>query len=244
MVTTKIRLIIFFTAKDGETLYSQQKQDQELTVAQIMNSLLPNSDLNWRNTSASVLLTMWITTNCGKFLKRKEYQTILPASWEIHMQVKKQQLEPDMEQRTGSKLGKEYIKTVYCHPAYLTSMQSISWETLEWMKHKLESRLPGEISVTSEMQITPPLWQKQRGTKKPPDESERGDWKSWLKIQHSKKEDHGIWSDHFMENRETMEMWQTLFLGALKSLQMVTAAMKLKDTCSLKEKPWPTWTVY
>ena len=62
------------------------------------------------------------------------------------MQVKKQKLEPDMEQRTGSKLGKVYFKTVYCHPAYLTSMQSTSWETLGWKKHKLESRLPGEIS--------------------------------------------------------------------------------------------------
>ena len=73
------------------------------------------------------------------------------------MQVKKQQLEPDMEQQTGSKLGKEYIKAVYCHPAYLTYMQS---EMLGWMKHKLESRLPGEISTTSDMQMTPPLWQK------------------------------------------------------------------------------------
>ena len=74
------------------------------------------------------------------------------------MQVKKQQLELDMEQQTGSKLGKEYVKSVYCHPAYLTYMQSTSWEMLGWMKHKLESRLPGEISVTSDMQMTPPLW--------------------------------------------------------------------------------------
>ena len=66
----------------------------------------------------------WITTNCGQFLKKWEYQTTLPASWEIGMQVKKQQLEPDMEQWTGSKLGKEYIKAVYCHPAHLTYMQS------------------------------------------------------------------------------------------------------------------------
>ena len=64
------------------------------------------------------------------------------------MQVKKQQLEPDMEQQTSSKLGKEYVKAVYCHPAYLTHMQSSSWEILGWMKHKLESRLPGEISIT------------------------------------------------------------------------------------------------
>ena len=75
------------------------------------------------------------------------------------MQVKKQQLEPDMEQQTGSKLGKEYIKAVYCHPTYLTYMQSISCEMPGWMWYKLESRLPGEISITSDMQVTPPSWQ-------------------------------------------------------------------------------------
>ena len=76
------------------------------------------------------------------------------------MQVRKQQLELDMEQQTGSNLGKEYVKAVYCHPAYLTYMQSTSWETLDWMKRKLEPRLPGEISITSDMQMAPPLWQK------------------------------------------------------------------------------------
>ena len=76
------------------------------------------------------------------------------------MQVKKQQLEPDMQQQTRSKLGREYVKAVYCHPAYLTYMQSASCEMLGWMKHKVESRLPGEISITSDMQMTPPLWQK------------------------------------------------------------------------------------
>ena len=76
------------------------------------------------------------------------------------MQVKKQQLEPDMEQQTSYKLGKEYVKAVYCHPAYLTYMQSTSWEMLGWMKHKLESRLPGEISIISDMQMIPSLWQK------------------------------------------------------------------------------------
>ena len=69
-------------------------------------------------------------------------------------------IEPDMEQQTGSKLGKKYVKAVYCHPAYLMSMHSISSEMAGWMKHKLESRLPGEISITSDMQMTPPLWQK------------------------------------------------------------------------------------
>ena len=67
--------------------------------------------------------------NCGKFWKRWDYQTTLPVSWKIYMQVRKPQLELDMEQQTGSKSGKEYIKAVYCHPAYLTSMQSTSWET-------------------------------------------------------------------------------------------------------------------
>ena len=73
------------------------------------------------------------------------------------MQGRKQQLELDMEQQTGSKLGKEYVKAVFCHPAYLTSMQSTSREALGWKKHKLESRLPGEISITSDMQMTPTL---------------------------------------------------------------------------------------
>ena len=76
------------------------------------------------------------------------------------MQVKKHQLEPDMEQGTGSKLGKEYIKAVYCHPAYLTYMQSKSCKMPGWMKHKLESRLPVETSITSDIQMIPPLWQK------------------------------------------------------------------------------------
>ena len=76
------------------------------------------------------------------------------------MQVKKQQSEPDMEQQTSSKLGKEYIKAIYCFPAYLTYMWSTSCEMQGWMTHKLESRLPGEISIASDMQMTPSLWQK------------------------------------------------------------------------------------
>ena len=91
------------------------------------------------------------------------------------MQVKKQQLEPDMEQWTGSKMGKEYIKAVCCHFAYLTYMQSTSCEMPGWMKHKLESRLLGEKSITSDMQMTPPYDRNQRGNKEPLDESERGE---------------------------------------------------------------------
>ena len=157
------------------------------------------------------------------------------------MQIRKQQLELDTEKQIGSKSGKEYIKAVYCHPAYLTYMQSTSWEMLGWRMHKLESRLLGELQITSDMQMTPPLWQKWRRTKEPLDESERGEWKSWLKAQHSENEDNGIWSHHFMGNR-----WGNsgnsvrLFWGAPKSLLMVTAAMKLKDTYSLEGKLWPT----
>ena len=81
-------------------------------------------------------LTVWISsTNCGKFFTWWEYQTTWPASWETYIQVRKQQLELDMKQWTGLKIGKEYVKAVYCHPAYLTYMQSTSWETLGWMKH-------------------------------------------------------------------------------------------------------------
>ena len=120
-------------------------------------------------------LTRWITTNCGKYLKRWEYQTTWPASWEICMQVRKQQLKLEMEQQTGSKSGKEYVKAVYCHHAYLTYltlMQLTLWEMLGWMKYTLESRLQGEISVTSDMQMTPPLWQKAK-------KNERASWWKW-----------------------------------------------------------------
>ena len=194
-------------------------------------------DENSRKTSTSASVTMlnpltvWITVNCRKFLKSWKYQTTLPPSWKICMQVKKQQLELDMEQQTVSKLGKEYVKAVYCHSVYLAYIQSKSeshsvmsnsllphglyspwnfpgqntemgsffllqvifptqgsnpglphcrWILCQlshkgspyadygvhhakfpsWMKHKLESRLPGEISITSDMQMTPPLWQK------------------------------------------------------------------------------------
>ena len=83
------------------------------------------------------------------------------------MQVKKKQLEPDMEQWTGSKLGKEYIvKAIYYHPPYLIYMQSTLYEMPGWMKHKLESRWQGEISITSDMQMTPPLWQKVKRNKR------------------------------------------------------------------------------
>ena len=118
-----------------------------------------------RKTSTSALLTTPKTLTVGhnklwKILTEMRILNTLPAFWEICKQVKKQQLEPDMEQWIGSKSGKEYVKAIYCHPAYLTSMQSISCEILGWMKHKLESRLLGEISIISYTQMTPPSWKK------------------------------------------------------------------------------------
>ena len=95
-----------------------------------------------------------------KILKEMGIPDYLPASREVCMQVKKQQLELDMEQQTGSKSGKEYDKAVRYHSAYLTYMQSTSFEMSDWMKHKLKSKFLREISIISDMQITLPLWQK------------------------------------------------------------------------------------
>ena len=136
-------------------LDSEKAEEPEIKLSVFIGSWRKQG--NSRKTSTSALLTMlkpvtvWITTNCGKFFKRWEYQSTLLAFWEICMQVKKQYLETNLEQGTGSKLGKEYIKAVCCHPAYLTYMQSTPYDMPGWMKHKLESRLPGEISITSDI---------------------------------------------------------------------------------------------
>ena len=114
------------------------------------------------------------------------------------MQLRKQQLELDIEQQTGSKSGKEYIKAVYCHSAYLTDMQNTSCEMPGWMKHKLESRLLGEISITSETTLMAEREEELKSLlMKVKEESE----KVGLKTQHSENEDHGIWSPYFMGNR-------------------------------------------
>ena len=152
-------------------------------------------------------LTVWITISCGKFFKRWKCQITLSVSCKTCMQVKKQQLEPDMEQWTGLKLGKEYVKAVSCNPAYLTYIQSTSSKMLGWMKHKLESRLPGEISVTSDMQMTPPYGRKWR-TKEPLDESERREWKSWLKTQHSKHWDHAWHLVPSLHGKQMKKQWK------------------------------------
>ena len=147
------------------------------------------------------------------------------------MQVKKQQLELNMEQQTDSKSGKEYVKAVYCHAAYLSYMQNTSWEMLDWMKCKLESRLPEEISITSDIQMTPPFGRKQRRTKEPLLKVKEKSEKVGLNSTFRK-----LTSWHLVPSLQGKQMgkqWQALFSGAPKSLQVVTAAMKLKDACSL-----------
>ena len=120
----------------------------------------------------------------GNSEKRWEHQTTWPASWEICMLVKKQQLDLNMKQQTGN-----YVKTVYCHPAFLIYMQSTSWEMQGWwMKYKLESRSLGEISITSDMQYDTTLMAGSEEELKNLDESETGVWKSWLKNQQTKNQ--------------------------------------------------------
>ena len=124
------------------------------------------------------------------------------------MQVKKQQLEQDMEKQTGSKLGKEYIKAAYCHPAYLAYLQSTSCKMLVWINHKLESRLLREISITLDMQMTPPLWEKvKRNLSLLKEQSE----KSWIKTQLSKNRSWhlvplliGKWLEKQWKQRQTL----------------------------------------
>ena len=135
----------------------------------------------------------------------------------------------DMEQQTGSKLEKGYIKAVYCHPAYLTYTQSTSCKMPGWMKYKLESRLPGEISVTSDMQMTLPVWQKVKRN-----------WKaSWWKWKRRVKRLAWNWTfktknivsgpiTSWQIDRETWKQWQILFSWAPNSLQIVIAAVKLR----------------
>ena len=140
-----------------------------------------------RKTSTFVWLTMskpltvWITTNCGKFWKRWEYQTTWPASWETSMQVKNQQIELVLETTDWFQTGKGVRQGCILSPCLFNFYAEYIMRNsgLEW-------RLPGEISITSDMQMTPPLWQKvKKNYKKPLDESERGEWKSWPKAQHS-----------------------------------------------------------
>ena len=165
------------------------------------------------------------------------------------MQVRKQQLELHMEQKTGSKKGKGYIKAVYCYPAYLTYMQSTSWETLDWKKHKLESRLPGNINNLRYAENTTFRAESEEELKsllmKVKEESEKVGLK--LNIQNTKIMASGPITSWEIDGG-TLETVSDFIFLAPKSLQMVTAAMKLKDAYSLKLKDayslegklWPT----
>ena len=153
------------------------------------------------------------------------------------MWVKKQQLEQDMEQLIGLKLGKEYIKSVYCHLAYLTYMQSTSCEMLDWMKHKLESMTAGgNINNLRYADDTTLMTESEEELKsvlmKVKEESEKVGLK--LNIQKMKIMASGPITSWQIDGKQ-WKQWQTLFWGAPKSLQMVTTAMKLKDACSLEE---------
>ena len=151
----------FFTIWATREAQSQREKDQIAHIHCIIERVRElQKNIFFCFTDYIRPLTAWITTNCGKLFRRWEHQTSLPDSWEICIQVKKQQLEKDMEQQTDSKLGKEYVKAVYCHLAYLIYMQSTSREMPGWMKHKLKSRLPGEISITSRYAEDTILWQK------------------------------------------------------------------------------------
>ena len=142
-----------------------------------------------------------------------------------------------MDQQTGSKLGKEYVKAVCCYPTYLTYMQSTSCEMPGWMKHRLESRLPGEISIASKMQMTPLMPESEEELKSllMKDKEENG--KVGLKLNILK--DHGIHSHHFMAHRwgNNGNSERLYFLGPQNHCMILDgdAAMKLKDSCSLEE---------
>ena len=148
---------MYWELPDVQAGFRKGTRDQTVNICWIIKK---QANLRKTSTSASLSmlkpLTVWITTN-WKILEETGIPA-LPASWETCMS--QEAMEPDMEQWTGSKSGKEYAKAAYCHPAYLTSMQSTSYKMPGWRKHKLESRLLGEISITSDMQMTPPLWQK------------------------------------------------------------------------------------
>ena len=165
----------------------EKAEEPEIKLPTFVGSQRKQRNSRKTSTSPSLTilkpLTVWITTICGKFFKRWEYQTTLPVSWKTCMLVKKHQLEPDMEQWTDSKLWKEYIKAVYCLPAYLTYMQSTSCDMLDWMNHKLKSKC-WEKYQQFRCSDYHSNGRKRRGTKEPLDEGEREEWTYWLETQH------------------------------------------------------------
>ena len=160
-------------------------------------------------------LTVWTTTNCRKFLEMG-----IPDHLNCLLRNLYAGQEATVRTRHGTtdclKLGKEYIKAIYCYPAYWTNVQGASCEMSGWMNHKLESRLLGELSTISDMQMIPLNGKKWRGTKEPLDAGERGEWKSWLTTQHSKKlrSLHQDSSLHGKLMGEKWKQWQILFWGA------------------------------
>ena len=154
------------------------------------------------------------------------------------MQVRKQQLELYMEQQIGSKYEKEYVKAVYCHPAYLAYMQSTSWENSRLVEAQAGIKMRNNNNLRYADDTT--LMAEWRGTKKSLDESERGEWKVGLKlnIQKTKIMASGPITSWQIDG-QTVEIMSDFIFGAPKSLQMVTAAMKLKDAYSLEGKLWP-----
>ena len=154
-------MLIFISLKPGFRK-GRGTRDQIANIPWIMEK-----GREWQKTSISALLTMpkpltvWIIINCRKFLKRWEYQITKSDHLLRNLYAGQEATVGTGHGKTDwLQIGKEYIKAVYCHPAYLTYMESTSCKMPGWMKHKLESRFPGEISITSDMQMTPPLWQK------------------------------------------------------------------------------------
>ena len=183
-------------------------------------------------------LTLWITTNCGKFLKRWEYQTTLPVSWETCMWVKKQQLEPDMEQWIGSKLEKEYTKAVNFHTAYLNYTEYIKQNT------RLDESQSG-IKIVGR-NINNLRWADNTTLMAESEEELRASW-GWKRIVKKLAWTFKIlrsWdpvpSLHDKKKGETWKQWQIFFPLPPKPLQIMTAPMKLKDACFLKGKLWQT----
>ena len=185
-------------------------------------------------------LTVCIGINCGKFFKRQEHQTTLPGSWEICMQVKNQQLESDMEQQTGSKLGKEYVKAVYfilclfyLYAEYIIQNATLD-ETQAWIK--IAGRNNNNLRYADDTTLIAETEEELKSLlMKVKEERE----KAGLKLNSQKPKI--MASDpitSWQVDRETMEATGSIFLGS-KIVQMVTIAMKLKDTCSLEENLWP-----
>ena len=198
--------------------------------------------------STSVLLTMRISQSVDCVDHNKLWKILKEMGIPDHLTC----LLKNPTVRTGHrttgwfKLGKEYIKAVYCHPVYLTYIQSTLWEIPGWMTHKLESRLWEKYQQPQICRWYHFNGRKSRETEEPLDEGEREEWKSWLEVQHSKNKDHSIWFYHVVTNGrgKKQTQWQISFSWAPKPLWMVTVATKLKGTWNLEEKLWPNWTVY